>query len=95
MTNISPTERQQTPYEQWKQANMNDIEEAKMDPRNIRYYKGKYRVIILPNSKDAFPKNYRCVAALEKFPHDELKMMIQENDLFATTTRWLSLTKEA
>lgn len=80
-------------WQQWHDAIISDIEEAKQNPENIRYYKGQYKVVVMPKSKDVFFKGYRCVAALEDLPHDGIKMIIQENEQFSTSTRYLQINK--
>jgi hypothetical protein len=59
----------------------------------IRYWKGKYKVWIVPSMGKARKKSTsRTVEALETFSHDGIQMMINPREQFHTSTRWL--TKE-
>jgi hypothetical protein len=80
-------------YQAWITREKKLVDDAKADPKNIRYYLGKHRVCIIPSQKDSLYKGYRTVAALETFPHSGIQMMINEGEQFSSSTRHLQLKK--
>ncbi|MFA5714758.1 MAG: hypothetical protein WC998_03390 [Candidatus Paceibacterota bacterium] len=83
---------------EWKQKQDAEVDAAMSDPKNIRYYLGKYKVYLMPNQPKncaVLGKNYRHIVAAESFPDDRVKMMVNEREQFSTSWRWLYIKRKA
>lgn len=96
---MSPTEKDDNQiWLEWKQKEDAKVDAAMSDPKNIRYYLGKYKVYLMPNQPkncEVLGKTYRLVVAAESFPDHRVQMMVNPRDQFSTSTRWLYLERSA